>query len=678
MTTTDRPRFEASEPSPPDASAQSGSGASQTEPTTPIHHLRPVVVSGGVYLLLGVLLWWKVWTSHPTSTTTCGCGDSSLFTWFLDWPAYALSHGLNPLYSTAMFHPVGINLLSNTAEVGFGVVLAPITWLFGPVATLNVALTLSPVLSALAMFILLRRWVTWTPAAFMGGLFYGFSPFVLISLTDAHLMIGAAFIPPLLVACLDELLLRQRRRPVLTGVMLGLLVVVQFFIGTEVLIIMAIAVGFGVVVLVAYGLFRRRDVVRSHAQHALVASYAAVATAGVLLAYPVWFVFAGPAHLSGNIWDNALLSYGGANFRGYFLPEPASQAVLNQGLRWGGYQAPTLSGQYFGLGLVAVLLVGFVLWRKDRRLWFFGLVSVFSVLLSFGLGLHNWSLWRLFVRFPLMENVIPSRFLLVTYLAVAVMLGVILDRTYRGVRTWWGATATGPADRAASRNADKVGRRVAAVVGVLAGAIAIGPIASYYSTGLPFTATPVVVPLWFRTVAPTLSTHQVVLAFPAPFDLTQSAMTWQAVDNMSYSMVGGGGPDSILPRAGKEEVGQHILGDYSVSTGRSAPTLPEVTAVRGALDGWGVTTIVVPDPTRLPLYERVSHVRSLVVLLTAATGERPVRQADAWVWTQVNHAGPAVFSSAAALNQCTLGAPVGSVASIDEASTCALASPAVG
>jgi hypothetical protein len=261
---------------------------------------------------------------------------------------------------------------------------------------------------------------------------------------------------------------------------------------------------------------------------------------------------------------------------------------------------------------------------------------------------------------------------------VAVLVGVVIDRSYRGVRTWWAAPATGGTTTAASPSADMVGRRVAAVVGVLVGAIAIGPIASYYSSGLPLTATRVVLPLWFRAVAPTLSTHHVVLAFPVPFDLAQSAMTWQAVDDMSYSMVGGGGPDSILQRAGRERTGQAILGDYSVSSGRSSPTIPEVSAVREALDGWGVTDIVIPDPDHLPIYERVSHVRSLVVLLTAATGARPIRQADAWVWRDVNHAGPPVLSSASALNQCTSGAPVGSIASIEEASACVLASSAVG
>ena len=122
------------------------------------HSWRSLLAGALGYLALSVALWWNVWSTHPTSVTTCGCGDSSLFTWFLEWPAYAISHGLNPLYSTHLFHPGGVNLLANTAEVGFGIVLAPVTWVFGPIATLNVALTLSPALSAVSMYVLLRRW----------------------------------------------------------------------------------------------------------------------------------------------------------------------------------------------------------------------------------------------------------------------------------------------------------------------------------------------------------------------------------------------------------------------------------------------------------------------------------------------------------------------------------------
>ena len=116
---------------------------------------RTAVVLGGAfafYLVVAIALWWHAWSGHPTTATTCGCGDSALFLWFLEWPAYALAHGHNPFFSTALFHPGGINLLANTSVLAIGIPLAPVTWLFGPVATLNVASTLGPALSALAMF----------------------------------------------------------------------------------------------------------------------------------------------------------------------------------------------------------------------------------------------------------------------------------------------------------------------------------------------------------------------------------------------------------------------------------------------------------------------------------------------------------------------------------------------
>jgi hypothetical protein len=654
-----------SETRPPERPTTSGIGRPD-EPAGRHHRrrvggrVRTVLIAAGGYLLLSIFVWWNIWSKHPTSVTTCGCGDSSLFTWFLAWPAYAISHGLNPLFSTALFHPTGINLLSNTGEVGIGIVLAPVTWLFGPVATLNVALTLGPALSALAMFVLLRRWTSWAPAAFIGGLLYGFSPFILISLTDAHLMLGMAPVPPLIVACLDELLIRQRRSPMTTGALLGLLVAVQFFIGTEILVLTVIAAAVAIIVMVLAGL-TKPAVLRRLTRHAVVGLAAAAVTGAVLLAYPTWFALAGPAHLSGPVWGpGSLISYGGTNLRDYLLPSPPSASFVALAHRFGGYQAPTLSGQYVGIGLLAVLVIGLVVWHRDRRLWLAAIVGAISIPLSFGLQMHGWTLWRLIVGFPLMDNIIPSRFLLITFLAAAVMLGLIVDHLYVAI----GGANGG---RAGARR-----RALGAVAGVVVAAAAVGPIAGYYAGGLPLTTQTVVLPAWFRTVAPHLRGRQVVLAFPVPFDLLQSAMTWQAVDTMSYAMVGGGGPDSLAARAGTEAAGQADMGSLSAGAAQSI-TPAEIGAVRHALDGWGVTMVVVPDPAGLPEYEQLRQVRTLVVLMSAATGQRPLRQAHAWVWTAVDKAGPPVLASAARSAACGTGRPDGTVASIGRSAACVLA-----
>ena len=643
-------------PLPSDGVAPSG------HPITEGHGALTWLGATAAYLALSLGVWWNIWSGHPTTTATCGCGDSSLFTWFIEWPAHALAHGLDPLHSTAMGYPGGVNLLSNTSELAVGVVLAPVTWLFGPVASLNVAVTLAPVLSALAMFFLLRRWIAWAPAAFVGGLLYGFSPFVLGALSGSYLMVGVAVVPPLVVAGLDELMVRQRRSAVVTGVGLGLVLVVQFFIGTEALAILVMTTALGVLVVVAYAALRLPEVLRSKAHHAGVGLASAGVTSVVLLAYPAWYAFAGPSHLSEPIWPGTTLRYSGAVFADFFDPAPAAtgQTALNRIV--GGYQGPALSHQYFGWGTVAVLVVGLVLWRRDLRLWLFGALSVVTGVLALGQEHGTWLPWQALSTLPLFENIIPSRYLVETYLTVAIMVAIIVDHAHRAASE--------------SLHARQKGRGSAwwsGAVGIAVAAVAIVPIADYLAPGLPLTVQPITLPTWFRAVAPHLTAHQVVLVFPAPFSLSQSALTWQAVDHDAFSLAGQGGPGGQASRAGVEAAGVTVLSDASVDFG-AEPTGPgPIAAARRALDGWGVTTVVIPDQPGLPTYDQIVSVPRAAALITAATGRRPEHRSDAWVWSGVQHAGPPVLTSADRFTECTEFLPSHGAPAVDRATSCVLA-----
>ncbi len=630
---------------------------------------RATLVAAGCYLGLAVALWSQVWTSHPASTTTCGCGDSSLFTWFLAWPATALAHGLDPFFSTAMGYPHGVNLLSNTSEPAIGLLLAPVTWLFGPIVTLNVALTLAPALSAIAMFVLLRRWVAWAPAAFIGGLLYGFSPFVLVALADAHLMLGAAFVPPLVAACLDEVLFRQRARPVAAGAVLGLLVTVQFFVGTEVLVMMLVLGALWVAAVVAVTALARPEALGRHLRYASVALCTAALAAGVLLAYPVWFALAGAAHLSGLVWPGLHVARAGTAVGDYVLPAPPlSSGFFGPAMSRviGGAQGPVLSSQYLGFGTIAVAVGGLLVWRRDRRLWAFGSLAALSVVLSLGVRYGPSSPWALAAHLPLLDNISPSRFALFTDLATAAMVALVVQHVVDAVRA---RSAAG-----ARHRSERVARRLPALVAASAvAAAAIGFPAAYLATTIPMTTRPVQVPTWFRSVGPRLGAEQVVLVLPAPFGVTQSAMTWQAVDGMHYSMAGQGGPGGVLERAGAARAGQRELVDASFYFGGGSVTPQGVAAVRTALAAWRVTTVVVPDQPALPAYERIRSVTVAATLLSAATGEAPRLRSDAWVWTGVRRAVAAPASVSPAVTGCTLGLAYRGAPAVEAASLCALA-----
>ena len=275
---------------------------------------------GLAYLLLGFVLWVHAWADGATTHTLCGCGDPALFLWFFQWPATALAHGQNPFYSTALFHPTGVNLLSQTSVMGESLPLVPVTWIWGPVASLNVASTVTPALTAFFAFLVLRRWAPWTPAAFLGGLFYGFSPFVLASLEFAHLMTAALMLIPLVLAVLDEILIRQRHRAGPTGLALGLLLFGQFFLSSELLVVVVFVGAVGILAVVAVGHVSDPAEVRRRVPHAARALAVGMGTAVVLLAWPVWFALEGPAHLSGLVWPSIGI-IGGLDFGSFVSPQ---------------------------------------------------------------------------------------------------------------------------------------------------------------------------------------------------------------------------------------------------------------------------------------------------------------------------------------------------------------------
>ena len=333
-----------------------------------------------------------------------------------------MAHGLNPLYSTAIGYPTGVNLVF----AAYGIVMAPVTWLFGPVSSVNVILTVSPVLSAVAMFALVRRWVSWMPAAFLAGLFYGFSPFVVNNLGVAHVDFIMIAIPPLVVLCLDELLIRQQRRPAVVGVVMGLLFTAQFFVGVELLTITIIEAAIGIVMIALYTAVQSPKTLREHATHAVTGGVAAALTAVVLLAFPAWFALAGPAHFSAVVHPGLQLTGFSASIaNAVFPPSPVKD------MQWqhivGAYQGPMLSSQYFGLGVIFVCLGGLIVWRKDRLLWLFGVLSVVTLLLATSSG--PW-----LATLPLVKNVYLLHFVVFVYLAVAIVLAVIIDHTRSAIR----------------------------------------------------------------------------------------------------------------------------------------------------------------------------------------------------------------------------------------------------
>ncbi|MFI7203778.1 hypothetical protein [Micromonospora aurantiaca (nom. illeg.)] len=408
-----------------------------TEPAVPApaprrRRPRPVdvlVVAG--YLGLAVLLTTGQW--RRPERLFHQAGDQMLFEWMLARAARAVTGGENPLWSGALNAPDGVNLMANTSVLGLGVPLTPVTVVFGSQAAFLVAVTLSLAGTATAWYALLaRRLVRSRAAAAVGGLFCGFAP-GMVAQAGAHLHMAAQFLVPVILALVFRPATDRVRRD---GVLLGLAVAYQVFLGEEVLVFLALAAG------VFAGAYALADRAAARRLTPVVARRLGVGAlvAGVLLAYPLWFQFAGPGHYRGMPFHT----------EGYRLDVVSFVTTARQSVAGDAHRAgllspnPTEQNSFLGpfLPLLAVLVV-VRLWRRPlvRALAACGLLFA---LLSLGspvvVNRHDTGLpgpYRLLAGVPLLDLVVPARFALVCVPVLGVLLALALDRVRRGgVRTW--------------------------------------------------------------------------------------------------------------------------------------------------------------------------------------------------------------------------------------------------
>ncbi len=252
----------------------------------------PAVVGIAVYCLLSVAYFGHTMPWSSAHLPSCACGDAAQEVWFLAWPAHAISSGLNPFRTDAAAFPAGLNLMSSTSMLLLGVLAAPITWTLGPVASYNMLIHLALAGSATSMFLVLRRWTSWWPAAFFGGLLYGFSPYMLNEALS-HIFLIFLPLPPIVLLLGHNLLVRDEPSPVKTGIWLGVVAAAQFLISAEILTITCVGAAIAFVALVV----RHPVATVERARRVAVGLAAGAVTFIVIAGYPVWYYLAGPGHV---------------------------------------------------------------------------------------------------------------------------------------------------------------------------------------------------------------------------------------------------------------------------------------------------------------------------------------------------------------------------------------------
>ena len=106
--------------------------------------------------------------------------DPNFYTWALRWWPYAVSHGINPLYSSQIGAPHGYDLAWATTTPSVDVLMWPVTAAFGPVVAFNVCCCSSRRCPPGRPSSVARRLTGQFWASLLAGAVYAFTPYELV------------------------------------------------------------------------------------------------------------------------------------------------------------------------------------------------------------------------------------------------------------------------------------------------------------------------------------------------------------------------------------------------------------------------------------------------------------------------------------------------------------------
>jgi hypothetical protein len=585
-------------------------GADPTQPTHPGRSWRADLTMALVCLAGALYLTGGMWLDPYHRVIKHNQGDQALFEWLLTYQAHALGHLHDPLWTTLLNAPVGVNLAVNTSMVVVGTVVAPVTLLLGAPVAYLVVLTLNLALVPYAWYHVLSARLTRTrAAAVLGGLFCGFAPGV-ISHANGHLNFTGQFLVPFIVALVLRLATpagRTRR----DGLLLGLLVVVEFSIGAEMLFFVA----FGCAVLL--GVWGLLD--RPRAREALPGLLRGLGwTAGVAavaLAYPLWLQFAGPGRYHGIGFDQRVHSEDLASYAAY----PYLSVARLLGL-WTKL-APNFTEETTFLGPPLLLLVILSAVALRRRVEVRALAATGLVFAVLALGprlragghatpvpLPYALLWRL----PVFNAALPARLDLILIPIAGVLLALAADQVlaHGAPRTgWW-----------RSRRAWLAGFAVALLP------ILPLPVPSAHRDAVPHFFTD---GTWRQYV----HSGQTLVPVPPASDLMPDGQRWQTATRLGFAIPAGfflgPGPDR------RSQIGPIPRPTAALLTAVALHgKLPVITDVqrrqaREDLAYWHATVIVLSDGGAGSRW--TANRPKLLQTATALFGQ-PQRVDDVWLW----------------------------------------------
>ena len=201
------------------------------------------------YLILSYLLFaFSIGFNLTTSYLGKSSHDQIQFIWTLYWWPYAVSHHINPFFSTFIWHPYGTDLSIAPASVpGASLIALPITLIFGPVASYNILIIVGSALSAFFTFLITNYLTKSLKAGVIAGLLFGFSTYQFVQVI--HLHIELTFLIPL-IGYLFLLFWEKKIHSLAFILLVGLCLTLQYLFAIEVFVTLTLFMGISFIIFI--------------------------------------------------------------------------------------------------------------------------------------------------------------------------------------------------------------------------------------------------------------------------------------------------------------------------------------------------------------------------------------------------------------------------------------------
>ncbi|NYF56958.1 hypothetical protein [Micromonospora purpureochromogenes] len=570
---------------------------------------RTGLLVGLAFALLAGWLTQGLWPDPTGRVLALNPADQTLYEWFLAVDSRAVLGDFG-LLTDRLNSPDGVNLMTNTTVIALGVLLAPVTLLFGAPVTFALLAGVNLAGTAVAWYLLFTRTLrAHRLAAALGAGLCGFGP-GMVSQSNSHLHMTAQWLVPVIVWLVVRMLRAadpgpaslagpDRRRLVTSALGLAAAVTAQVFIGEEVLFLTAVTL---LVMTVAYAL-TDRELLRRALPGFAGGLMLAAGLALLVLGYPLWFQFAGPQGVADGMFSPHYFS---ADLSSWWTISPLSVVGSDSSARL--TTGPSEYNTFLGLPLLLVT-AGCALWLGRRPLVVacvagalaMGALSLGPEVVNDGTRTAVPGPYRLLAGLPVIDGALPMRFGLTLLPLAATLLVLAVDR--------------------ALRRPGRGRRLVPAAVGAA--------LLSVFPAPLPTTDRP---PLpefitgghWRECVRP----GGVLVPVPAATPREPWPMRWAAAADGAFGIpegffIGPYGRDGTAAMGTYKQPTSALLADVARRGDEPVIGDEQRRQARADVDFWGASCVAVTDDA--PHAESLR--RTLVQLYGPGT-----RVADAWTW----------------------------------------------